>query len=366
MAREDFRTQLEIFRDRDIQIVALIALIIGLLIGWFLLGWVIAPVQWINAEPVDLHPQWQEHYVAMVVDSYLLTGDRATAEERLESFDDEALAQSFGEVQAQFEQAGATRQGRAVSQLADQLGVTIVPVERQTAEAGTPAAAGQVAQPTAPATEAQPAERPLLNSLVTICGIVLLVVLLVAGAIAAFLWWQQRTPEFVEGEEGAERAPGRVPGGSQITSMNLGERATIRYMDDGPGYDQTVQIYHGGEIIGSCGLRGVSTLSEGGHVVACAAWLYEPSAPERSADVRVLASRRVYQNDALRRSLVRDREPEQVIPAEPGQTAHLEHQSLEMTLRIVDVEYTGPDEQYLDTLIVELEPATKRNELDVR
>jgi hypothetical protein len=365
MAREDFRTQLEIFRDRDIQIVALIALIVGLLIGWFLLGWVIAPVQWINAEPVDLHPLWQEHYVAMVVDSYLLTGDRATAEERLGSFDDEALAQYFGEVQAKFDQAGATRQAQAVSQLADQLGVAIVPVGRQTVEAGTPAA-GQVAQPAAPAADAQAAERPLLNRLMMVCGIVLLVVLLIAGAIAAFLWWQQRATEFVDGEEGAERAPGRVPGGSQITSMNLGERATIRYMDDGPGYDQTVQIYHGGEIIGSCGLRGVSTLSEGGHVVACAAWLYEPTAPERSADVRVLASRRVYQNDALRRSLVRDREPEQVIPAEPGQTGHLEHQSLEMTLRIVDVEYTGPDEQYIDTLIVELEPATKRDGFNAR
>jgi hypothetical protein len=359
MAREDFRTQLEMFRDRDIQIAALIAFIIGLLIGWFLLGWVIAPVQWINARPADLHPRWQQHYIAMVVDSYLLTGDRATAEERLASFDDETLAQYFGEVQAEFEQAGATRQARAVSQLADQLGITIVPVERQTAEAGTPPAAAAVAQPTAPAPE-EPARRSVLNTLAMVCGIVLLVVLLVAGAIAAFLWWQQRTQEFVGGEEEAAGISGRPPGGSQITSMNLGERATIRYMDDGPGYDQTVQIFHGGEIIGSCGLRGVSTLSDSGHVVACAAWLYEPSAPERSADVRVLASRRVYGNDALRRSLVRDHEPEQVIPAEPGQTAHLEHQSLEMTLRIVNVEYTGPDEQYIDTLVVELEPATKR------
>ncbi len=354
----DYRAQIDIFRDRNVQIGAAVGLIVGLILGWFVLGWWIAPVQWVDARPSDLHPKWQKHYVAMVVDSFLLSGDSEIARARLDEFDDATLSSLFGEVLTEFEQRGAERQANGTRQLADLLGVTIV--------RGTPSPAQATAVPTR---VAGPTTAPgggvtglLSNRVVQVCGIVLGVLLVAAAGVAGFFWFRERSLQYApEGGEGRQPAKPALYE-PRITSINLGERAEVEYHGEGPGYDRTVQIYKGAEIIGTCGLRGVSTLSDAGRVVACAAWLYEPQMPERSADTCVLASRRVYQNEALRASLTHEREPGQVIPAEPGQIAYLEHETLEMTVRVLDVEYADPDEQYISRLVVELEPATKRRE----
>lgn len=355
MQQLDYRAQLDIFRDRNVQIGAGVGLIVGLLLGWFVLGWWIAPVQWVDARPSDLHPLWQQNYVAMVVDSYILSGDSQTARARLEGFEPATLGILFGEVEQDFERQGATRQVQGTRQLADLLGISI-----NRAEAAT-------ALPTqVPATTAQPQTGLRLPGIparvAQVCGIVLLAVLIVIGAVGGVVWYQRRAVQFEGGAGKGGRAGGRPRREPRIESMNVGDRATVQYQGEGPDYEQTIQIYRGDEILGSCGLRGVSTLSESGRVVACAAWLYEPKVPERSADTRVLAGRRVYQNEALRASLVHDREPGEVIPAERGQMAHLEHETLEMTLQVIDVEYTDPSEQYIGRLVIELEPVMKRSE----
>lgn len=354
MQQQDFHTQVDMFRSRDVQIGAAVGLIVGLLLGWFVLGWWLAPVQWVDARPSDLHRRWQDHYVAMVVDSYLLSGDSQTARARLEAFDDVALGNLFGEVEAEFERQGATRQAQGVQQLADLLGVSIVPAEAPTAFATE--APTQVAEVAATAAQPQATEGTSMVARGARVGlIVLLAISIIVGGVAGFVWFQRRSMQF---------EPGGAPGkqlGPRIESMSLGERVTVEYQDEGPDYDQTYHIYRGNEIIGSCGLRGVPTLSDGGRVVACAAWLYEQQFA-RAADTRILASRRVYQNEVLRDTLVPNHELGEVIPAAPGQTAYLEHETLEMALRVMDVEYTDPDEQYISRLIVELEPVTKRRE----
>ena len=48
----------------------LIALGVGLLIGWFLLGWVIAPVQYTGAKPSNLSEQYQRVHLGYVADSF--------------------------------------------------------------------------------------------------------------------------------------------------------------------------------------------------------------------------------------------------------------------------------------------------------
>ena len=48
----------------------LIALGVGLIIGWFLLGWVIAPVQYTDAKPASLSIQYQEVHLGYAADSY--------------------------------------------------------------------------------------------------------------------------------------------------------------------------------------------------------------------------------------------------------------------------------------------------------
>ncbi|MBS1253315.1 MAG: hypothetical protein MAG451_02364 [Anaerolineales bacterium] len=359
MQEQKLRTQTDIFQDRDVQIGAAVGLIVGLLLGWFALGWWIAPVQWVDAKPSDLHPDWQDNYVAMVADSYLLTGDTQIARARLKDFDTEALKRVFGKVEAKFEHQEATRQARAVRQLADQMGISIVLLETPVV---VETAAAQAVATATPVPEQGEASGTSVGQVIVWAFVIMFVIV---ASVGGFMWLQRRSTTQFEDVEGAPGQPGRRPPGDlPIESMNVGERKIIEYQDEGPGYEQDIQIYQGGEIVGSCGLQGVPTLSESGHVVACATWLYEPQVPDRAADTRVLVSRRVYENATLRSSLVDDRQPESAIPAESGQTVYLEHETLEMALRVIDVEYADLGEQYIRRLVVEFEPVRKRRPPD--
>jgi len=76
------------------------AFVAGLLLGWTVLGWWVAPVQWVDALPVDLVPSEREAYVQMVADLYVRDDRLQQAVERLASFravgDDVGLAELFG------------------------------------------------------------------------------------------------------------------------------------------------------------------------------------------------------------------------------------------------------------------------------
>lgn len=371
MQQQDFRAQLDMFRNREVQIGAVVGLIVGLILGWFVLGWWLAPVQWVDAQPSDLHPRWQEHYVAMVVDSYLLSGDSQIARARLEGFDQAMLESLLGAVEARFEAQGATRQAQGVRQLADLLGVTVVSPETPAAVvavATEPAVAGTVA-PSEAAAPAPPEEKTqgpsTVQRVARVLALALIAMLVIIGGVAGIVWLQRRGVQFQVDEGAIEQAITQGGDERRIESMGLGERVTVQYRGEGPTFERAYQIYRENEPlpIGECGLRAVPTLSDNGRVVACAAWLYQREFPERAADTRVLASRHVYQNSVLRESLVASaQEAGKVILAEPGQTVHLEHETLEMTLRVMEVEYDDPDQQYISRLIVEIEPAMKHLE----
>jgi len=60
-----------------------IAFALGILLG-LLLGWHAWPVNWVDTDPADLRAEHQRDYVAMVADSWTVTGDLETARERLQ------------------------------------------------------------------------------------------------------------------------------------------------------------------------------------------------------------------------------------------------------------------------------------------
>jgi hypothetical protein len=68
------------------------AFVVGLVLGWMVVGWWLWPVRWTNSEPWDLRPEHQRTYVALVAESYWQTGDVARAREALQGWDDEGLA----------------------------------------------------------------------------------------------------------------------------------------------------------------------------------------------------------------------------------------------------------------------------------
>ena len=70
---------------------AVVGLVLGLFIGWWLLGVVLFPVDWENAAPVDLHPTYRKEVVRAIADAYSVHGNaelaKALLSERWETED---------------------------------------------------------------------------------------------------------------------------------------------------------------------------------------------------------------------------------------------------------------------------------------
>ena len=54
-----------------------VGLVVGLLVGWFALGWWIAPIGWTDAGPANLEPSYQKQFVRAIADAYSVHGDVA-------------------------------------------------------------------------------------------------------------------------------------------------------------------------------------------------------------------------------------------------------------------------------------------------
>lgn len=68
------------------------AFFVGLFFGWIVLGWYVAPVQWIDADVSFLRKDLREDYMRMAIDSYALDPDVQTAQRRLAEFGEGTLA----------------------------------------------------------------------------------------------------------------------------------------------------------------------------------------------------------------------------------------------------------------------------------
>lgn len=73
--------------------------LVGLLIGWTVLGWMVWPVHWINTDPWDLRLEHQERYVELVAEEYEQSHDVVKARASLAGWDREALAALISEAQ---------------------------------------------------------------------------------------------------------------------------------------------------------------------------------------------------------------------------------------------------------------------------
>ncbi len=92
-APDDKRTNLAIPLIRGVTIF-----LIGLIVGWFVLGWVLFPVRYTNVYPNELHPEVVNDYLLMTAESYAATGDLRTAAKRLKYWEPEELASMFNDL----------------------------------------------------------------------------------------------------------------------------------------------------------------------------------------------------------------------------------------------------------------------------
>jgi len=71
-------------------IIGIVGFIVGTIFGLVVLGWLLWPVQWTNAQPEHLSPLAQAEYLRMAIEAYGQNGDLQKAQERFNALGESA------------------------------------------------------------------------------------------------------------------------------------------------------------------------------------------------------------------------------------------------------------------------------------
>lgn len=76
-----------------------LAFVVGLLLGWIVIGWLLWPVKWGNSDPWDLCPNHQRTYISLVAEDYWQSGSLSRVREALDGWDEEELIKLIAAMQ---------------------------------------------------------------------------------------------------------------------------------------------------------------------------------------------------------------------------------------------------------------------------
>ena len=331
-----------------------VAFAVGLILGWMLLGWVIAPVNWINAAPSELNPIYQVEWVKMASDSLALNlGSEAavtTAQERVSLLEDQTTAINNA---IQFSE-GVDQQRVAQMQQVLQNAGPVPGQDPSGAETAEGEAAGVLGG-------------GALRALLIACGVIFLF-----GVIgAAGLYILRRRQEGAEEGDGSRtpaQAAADATSSAEVTDFSdVASGAPVAqfmttYMLGDDLYDDSFSIDDAnGDFLGECGVAIGDTIGVGDpkKVAAFEVWLFDKN--DIRTVTKVLMSEHGFMDEAFKSKLASKGEP---VVAHPGETLVLETATLSVTARIVDMQYGNgplPPSSFFQQLTVEL-AAWKKSE----
>ncbi len=306
----------------------IVGLVVGLVIGWFVIGWGLWPVEWTDAAPRDLHEAWKEDYLRMAIDSYALRPDPEKAKQRWQDLEPGAayiLAQI--EVDPDVQGAGAVESFRSVvlAQAEES------PLPPETDKSGT-------------------------TAFLAMC----LITLVLGGALVGYFLLRRGRPTAlspaaeaqkvtsqmqVERSTDFEAREGAPPIAQFMTTYMLGDDL----FDDSFSIDAPT-----GEFLGECGVGISETVGVGEpkKVTAFEVWLFDKN--DIQTVTKVLMSQHAFADTGLRSRLAAKGDPFLV---EPGGETVLETATLRMVARVVDMSYgagASPANSYFEQLTLEL------------
>ncbi len=316
-------------------VVGIIALIIGLIIGWFVIGWGLWPVSWTDASPQLLQAQYREDYLRMAIDSYALNQDATLAKQRFDSLGSEGN-NTLQAVKANPGKISPVDIGNFST------AVQAAPVASTTPATPLPSQGGGKFNP--------------LIILFIMCGLTVLLGL----AFGAFYLLRNRgsgnrgpaTPA-MQAQEAARQAQWTDYSGGAETSPIAQFMASYKVGDD--LFDDSFSIDSpSGEFLGECGVGISETIGVGDpkKVTAFEVWLFDKN--DIQTVTKVLMSAHAFNDSGIRSRLQAKGEP---VLLEPGNQTGLETATLRMTTRVVDMNYGEgalPDKSFLESLILEI------------
>jgi hypothetical protein len=336
--REMLREQLE-----KPLVVGVAGFVLGLILGWFVIGWGIWPVVWQDAAPQHLRADLKEDYLRMVIDSNVLHPDAtrlATRWEDLQPGAEEVLAAIEADPQAQVNDIAGFKAAIGAEPAAE----TVAEGEETVSEE--------------PADEAAAEEKSgsNLTGLLVLC----LVTLVLGGGLAAYFLYrpgrrnrEEASSPAVEAIRVSQETPqtdfevrdGLPPIAQFMTTYMLGDDL----FDDSFSIDAPI-----GEFLGECGV-GISEpigVGEPKKVTAFEVWLFDKN--DIQTVTKVLMSRHAFTDSSLRTRLAAKGDPFEM---QPGSETELETATLRLVARVVDMAYgagASPADSYFERVTLEL------------
>jgi len=314
-------------------VAATLGAVLGLIFGWFVIGWWLWPVEWTNGTPEVLRSDLQADYLRMAVDSFRVNGDQAQAVRR-------------------WDELGAS--AASALELVKQDPRGLDPVSVSNFEQLIVAAKGSLEANAPPVGETPSSSFSTI--LISVVGIVLLAVI----AFGAFFFlrriFRPRSGTVSAAMQAAEVS--RHTEKTDFQSLGLAPPVTqmmTTYVMGDDLYDESFSIdTQGGDFLGEYGV-GISEIIGVGDpkkVTALEVWLFDKN--DIKTATKVLMSSHAYNDPNLRARLEAKGE---LVMLAPQEQIILETATLQLLVTVNDLEYgvgALPPESYFERVTLEL------------
>lgn len=316
-------------------VTAAVGFVIGLIIGLPLLGWIVWPVKWVDAEPRFLRADLKQDYICTMIDSFVVRQDVAAAKTRFNSLGEDAatMLNEFKPGTCNLNEAEINAFRAAV------LGPSVpLPVATLTPATPVPSEVGG-------------------NNVGLIVGLCL-VTLLVGGVLVYLLVFRRRGLGQAQSPVGAAkeytREAARTDYSAQGQEPPIAQFMTTYVLGDDL-YDDSFSIDSpSGEFLGECGVGISDTIGVGDpkKVTAFEVWLFDKN--DIQTITKVLMSPHAIHDVAIRARLESKGEP---IEVDSDKRVVLETATLVLEARVVDLNLGGgalPQDSFFERLTLEL------------
>lgn len=325
-------------------LMAAIAFVIGLLIGWMVLGWGIAPVEWTDAAPRDLAESDQDNFILTTSELYSLDGqNRQKVEQRmLRNWPPNEAALAICELRQRSTDPGEQQRLEAIAFIANNqpCDITLQGVNVDGVDDGG------------------------LN-LAPLLTLFIILALLLA---AIYMVMQRRNSLMSEAETMTmggsvpEAPPTTIQGDEDVSAIPLA-RFQSSYTIGRDNYDDSFSIENGnGDFLGECGVGISESIGTDlpKNVTAFEVWLFDKN--DIRTVTKVIMSDHAFFDEALKAKLAPKGEP---VLAREGEVVVLETASLIVNAEIKSMSYgsgTLPPQSFFDNFTVELSAWAKEGE----
>lgn len=309
------------------------AFVIGLIIGLVVLGWYVWPVEWTDATPAQLAPEYKSAYVKMTADLYSLTGNAEIVQQALGGWGGDVEACNLAETTAD---AGERARLEAVATVVN--GAGCVGLTQQPEEEG-----GGVSGVLLP---------------------VLFLVVLLGAIVVAIFYFLNRRNQTRDGSEPNElvyeEMPAAVPSAvaesqEDVTAVPIARFHTT-YSRGHDAYDDSFSIENSNaEFLGECGVGIAESIGTDAtkNVTALEIWLFDKS--DIRTITKVVMSDHAFFDDAIKAKLAPKGEP---VLARDNETIVLETASLIINADITEMAYGSggelPPKSHFDRITISL------------